>query len=226
MLKSLFRDKNKPSLPQSFGYKNAWLSLKTADADAVVNALELKRVRSAPWETGIKEAYSYNSSKPNNSGLFITPPLGEWILVVGRRIANWWDGDGDEEMISLVRSRLSDLSRIFDDAQYFLTHRVIEMHVWARAINGVLVRGYAYIGESGETPWNEGPQTEEEKRLGIAFFDHSSPDAEIDGYWERKDLSYPNEKYVMQIAKAWSIGPADIEEQFQEPSVGILGWMD
>jgi len=216
MLKWLSRNVTEPDLPQSFGYKNAWLSLKTGDADAVVNALGLKRVRSATWETGIKEAYKYNSFRPNKS-VFITPPLGEWILIVGKRIASWCNG-ASEEMTSIIRSRLSDLSLIFDDAQYFHTHRIVEMHVWARAIKGDLIRGYAYIGEIGETPWNEGPQTEEEKRLGVAFYDRSSRNAETDEDRNRK----PNELDVMEIAKAWSVSPVDIEEQFQEPSVGIV----
>src|SRR5215475_108378 len=110
MLKS-FGNEIEPSLPRSFGYKNGWLSLKTADADAVVNALELKRVRPVNWETGLKEAREYNRSKPKESPLFITPPLGEWILVAGQRLVNWSDSDSDEEEISFIRSRLSDLSR-------------------------------------------------------------------------------------------------------------------
>src|SRR5215813_5575917 len=125
MLKSLFRNEEGPSLPQSFGYKSAWLALKTGDADAVVKALGLKNVRAANWKTGLDEAYKYDFSEPNNSSLFITPPLGEWTLVVGQGLSDWCAG---EEMTSPIRSKLSDLSSIFDDAQYFLTHRVVEMH--------------------------------------------------------------------------------------------------
>ena len=222
MLKSLFRIEDKPGLPQSFGYKVAWLSLKTIDTEAVAEALGLKKVRRANWKTGLEEAYKQVRSRPDKCGLFITPPLGAWTLVVGQGLCAWC---ADEDLTSVIQSKLSDLSRIFGEAQYFLTHRVVEMHVWARAINGNLIRGFAYLGDSGETPWNEGPQTEVEKRLGINFFDHSSPEAETDEYWKREDLTFPNEEYVMQVAEGWSISPVRIEEHFKEPGLGRLGWI-
>jgi hypothetical protein len=92
--------------------------------------------------------------------------------------------------------------------QLFATHRVVEAHLWARAIGGSLVRAYSYVGESGEKRVEIGEPTPEEVALDLRFFDPNSPDAEEDGYWEREDLRYPDEEDVMRVAERWSVNPS------------------
>jgi hypothetical protein len=119
---------------------------------------------------------------------------------------------------------LLQLSGAFSTALVFATHRVVEYHVWAKAVAGSLIRGYGYVGESGKTFWDEGPMTPEEQKLGFAFFDERRPEAEEDSYWEREDLDYPDEMKVMDIAGAWSLRPADLDESIpQEKLLGVLG---
>jgi hypothetical protein len=122
-----------------------------------------------------------------------------------------------------VKPLLERLSRRFGEAQYFCTHRVVEMHVWARAIQGRLVRGYGYSGERGQTLWDEGEPTRAERDLGFRFFDERSPEATREGYWERADLSFPDEGAVMRLAAAWSINPTTLDQQSREPGLGVLG---
>ena len=123
----------------------------------------------------------------------------------------------------VVKPLLEGLSRQFEEAQYFGTHRVIEKHVWGRAVQGRLVRGYGWIGERGKTLWDEGDQTPEERGLGFRFFGERSPDAAKEGYWAREDLSYPNEECVLRLAAAWSLDPTTLDQRFQMPGLGVLG---
>jgi hypothetical protein len=109
------------------------------------------------------------------------------------------------------------------EAQYFATHRVVESHTWARAVRGRLVRGYGWVGERGETLWDEGEQTPEERDLGFRFFDEQSPEASQEDYWARQDLRYPDEECVLRLAGAWSLDPTALEQPFRVPGLGVLG---
>lgn len=66
--------------------------------------------------------------------------------------------------------------------------------------------------------------TPEERTLGFAFFDERCPDAQEDSYWEREDLNYADEMNVMDIARAWSVSPYDLDDyRPSERSLGVLG---
>ena len=96
--------------------------------------------------------------------------------------------------------------------------------MWAKAVAGSLIRGYGYVGESGETFWDEGALTPEEVELGFAFFDERCPDAQTDSYWEREDLDFADEMKVMDIARAWSVSPDDLDGyKPTKNSLGVLG---
>lgn len=197
--------------PVSFGYKVAWYAVRSTDARAVAKAIGLRRERSASWAEGIEGAYE--------SKAFVTPPVKGWVFVVGFKLA---------ERISEPKpwTQLVALSSTFGEAQVFCSHRVVELHAWAKAVNGQLVRAYGYLGESGETLFDEGEQTAEERDLGFRFFDERSPEtAKGDTYWSRSDLSYPDEDSVMAIARRWSLAPVDLDESSAEPMLGLLGSM-
>jgi hypothetical protein len=195
--------------PRPFGYKMAWLAIRSQDSKAVAEAAGFVGSRPASWQEGIDSAYG--------GGTFVTPPIGEWVLVVGGSLA-----DSVQAPAGAWRKRLQALSSRFGVAQLFFTHRVAEMHVWARAREGIIERAYGYLGESGETLLDEGEQTPEENALGLRFFDERCPEAEDDAYWEREDLSYPDEDTVMAIAERWSIAPVSLSESSAEPSLGLL----
>jgi hypothetical protein len=198
-----------PDLPQSFGYKVAWLALRTIDTRAAVEALGLRDIRPANWGGGISQAYE--------SAVFVTPPLSDWTLAVG--VTLFPSG----EPAQVVKPLLERLSRCFGEAHYFATHRVVESHTWARAVHGRLVRGYGWVGDRGETVWDEGEQTPEERDLGFRFFDERSPEASQEDYWARQDLRFPDEECVMRLAGAWSLDPTALEQLFRVPGLGVLG---
>ncbi len=200
-----------PDSPVPFGYKCAWVAVPACDSAALANALDLKQQRAAGWEEGVEKAYRKH--------VFVTPPVGGWTLAVGWPLMPSGGRTTREEILP----RLLHLSEALGSASFFATHRVIELHVWAKAEAGRLVRGYAYIGESNQTLWNEGPWTAEEVDLGFAFFDETCAEAEDDAYWEREDLSFPTEQSVMGLAGRWSVAPTDLGLHSAEAGLGILG---
>lgn len=201
-----------PDLPVGFGDKCTWYALPTIDTSAVADAIKLNDAQPCGWSQGIHAAY--------DQSVFITPPVEGWTFVVGFSLA-----PSTDDISPILQSRLETLSQIFGTALCFSTHRVVEFHLWAKAVKGSLIRAYGYVGESGETFWDEGEMTPEEQQLGFAFFDPKSPEAEDDDYWERTDLSYPDEDSVMFIADAWSISPIQLEQYAGDlaPSLGLLG---
>jgi hypothetical protein len=188
---------SKTDQPLSFGYKCAWYAVRTNDVDAVVDALELREVVDAWWHEGIQAAYADN--------VFVTPPLGPWILAAGWCLHYRFDSPPSVEPL------LTKLSRHFGEAQYFCTHRVPEAHCWALAHSGKLVRAYGYIGERGEITWNYGTPTTAELALGQ----------------EVLDFPGPSESHVMEVAAAWSINPSELETNFGATGagrIGIIAW--
>lgn len=209
---NIFRRNRKPTpdLPRDFGRKCQWLALKTEDTQAVVDALNLRRTAAANWAMGIEGAYS--------NKVFVSPVLGQWVLAIGATLPDADDARHPDKMTPM----LIELSKVFEEAQYFGTHRVVEYHAWAKARQGEIVRAYAYMGESGTTLWNTGQKTPEEIELGLCFVDETSPEAKDDSYWEREDLRFPNEEDVLAIARMWSVDPLFESDQY-EPGIGVLG---
>jgi hypothetical protein len=196
-----------PDLPVPFGPNMAWLALETTDTKAVAGALGLQEVRTAAWAEGIDAA--------QRGSLFITPPLADWTLATSKALI------ARERVDAAVKPLLLGLSRQFSDAQYFCTHREGELHVWARARQGQLVRGYGWLGEKRVTLWDEGKQTKEERDLGFEFL---NPDSIcVTPGTGSKAQQVPDEACVMQLASLWSIDPSSLDEYFKEPAMGLVG---
>lgn len=202
----------KPEKPEPFGFKCAWLAIKTQDTNEVVRALELKNIRVANWTDGMEAWDEFNGE------VFISPPLGEWILVIGISLPDMGDSRHPDKLTPLILK----LSNVFDEVQYFGTQRTSEYHAWAKARNGVLIRAYAYVGDCGQTVCDVGEKTIEEKKLGFNFFDEKSLEARKNGYWDREDLRYPREFDVLSIAKEWSIDTSFESEEYP-PGLGVIG---
>lgn len=175
-----------PDRPASFGYKCSWYAVRTNDTDAVVAALAWKDAAPSTWFAGIEAAYV--------AGVFITPPLGPWTLVVGRVL---FDDD--------VPARLKQLSQAFGEAQFFTTYRARKVHVWGLARSGSLVRHFVFGGYNVQPVVDLGEPTPIERTLGIGTDEFAA-----------------NEFQVMQIAGAWSVNPSELEERFKQPGLGRL----
>src|SRR5207249_2093071 len=138
-----YRRRERPDLPVPFGPKMAWLAMETTDTAAAATALGLRQATHASWGQGIEAAH--------HGSVFVTAPVGDWILAVGTPLFQAPDGTA-----AALKPLLEQLGRQFTDAQYFCNHRDVGLYVWARARRGRLVRGYGWLGAQGCTLWEEG----------------------------------------------------------------------
>lgn len=209
MFKNFFSKKNQeviPDKPIGFGFKNKWLAVKSNSKEEVAKYLKLKKVRVSNWEKGVKHGYE--------KGVFITPEIKGWILVLGINIS-------DLEMQG-TKDFLKKTSQEFGECQIFLTHRIIEYHFWGLAKNGIIQRLYSYVGESGENKIIEGEPTAIERNYNLvnSFLEEANQDE----YWEREDIKIPDEEMVMMIAESWSVNPTKISEFRNIGGIGLIGY--
>ncbi|NHN26273.1 hypothetical protein FIA58_011345 [Flavobacterium jejuense] len=201
----------KRDTPIDFGYKTVWIAVKTNDKKRIIEILDLKNTQDANWKSGIETAY--------NDGIFITPQIGEWTLVVGMQLMR---NGGSLNDLNELETKLNQLSSEFGEAQSFGTHRVVEYHHWMKSVKGKTVRIYSYLGEKGENIKIFGEPTTAE--TGLNLFNSLSKEAASDSYWEREDLDYPDEELVMKIAEEWSVNPTKLSQWNDvKDELGIIG---
>lgn len=185
-----------PDSPVQFGYKTQWLAIRTTDTGAVLHALRLQNIRAANWTTGLQGAY--------DDYCFVSPPLEGWTLVVDGRMPDL-SAKGAPGPLSVI----AELSARFGEACYFGTHRVVEYQAWGKAVDGRLVRAYAYVGESGEVVVDRGELTAEERAHNLIFtgLDAAEP-------------NLPDEEDVLRIAALWSVD-TKLDRSGSSPGTGF-----
>jgi hypothetical protein len=195
-----------------FGYKTAWVAARSVSPDELASALALRDSQPTAWQAGVEASYG------DGRLVFVTPRLGDWTLCTGVALLDATGGRPPEfpDLIQKIAARLHTV------VQFFATHRVVELHAWGRATAQAVDRAYMYVGESGETMLDVGLQTPEEQSLGFAFFNSSSSEAQVEGYWEREDLTFPDEESVMRLAALWSLDPSALPGAVA-PESGVLG---
>jgi hypothetical protein len=171
-----------------FGNKQAWLAVRDGDPATLPDVLGLRDLGEASWRNGVDLAYL------TDDRLALTPPLPgagatTWVLVTGRWLLS-------------PRSTVDvqDLSAILNsEVQFFASYRVGEVHRWERAVNGILLRSFGYVGEVGEiTDWRGDPD-DTELAIGLP--------AAVD---EESDVLV-SESDVMRVAAAWSVDPSSLD---------------
>ncbi|CAM3917809.1 hypothetical protein KIPE111705_31525 [Kibdelosporangium persicum] len=165
----------------SFGYKATWLAVRDRPADVVADALRMPERGTVGWQDGVEAAYQ--------GSVLLTPPVDGWTLVLSRPgpILPDPSADGFGEWFAKVSVELGTV-------RSFVTHRVVEIHGWARADQGRVERVYCYLGESGEVTTDVGPRTDEELELGIGDRD-----------------GIPTEEDVIRLAGLCSVNPAELD---------------
>lgn len=176
--------------------------------------MSLRNVRPCAWDIGVTAAYEY----PVTCSVFVTPPIDGWVLCVGFPL--FTPVDVRPPAFGALTAEWA--ASLQTEVQYFSTNRIAEAHAWARARPHGLERAYAYLGESGVKVVDEGAQTAEERALGFAFFDPTSPEAHADDYWERQDLTHVGEEHVMALAARWSVDPSSLGERDVDVGEGLL----
>ena len=170
-----------------FGYKQAWLAVRDVEPAALIDALGLRDLGPVPWREGVDLAYL------TDDRLVLTPPLP------GARDARWVLAPGQWLVLGDVPVDVAGLSAtLHTEVQLFVSHRVSELHRWERAVDGVLVRAFEYIGEAGEVTVWRGDPDDAERALGLQ------------GTADESDILV-GEHDVMRLAGAWSVDPSSLE---------------
>lgn len=201
----------------AFGYKCSWLAIKDVEPERVVEHLRLDQAVKCGWKTGIALAYS-NDPGSAEAWAFVTPALGEWVLVVCSALPTM--GGGDEGPPDELTPRVEAVSASLDtEVCGFGTHRIVGYDAWCRAAAGRLTRAYGYLGEMGEPLTIVGEPTPAEIELGLDDCIGNPGATEIDD-----DTHWPDECDVMRMAGAWSIDPQTLEAPTgTPPGPGWLG---
>jgi hypothetical protein len=187
-----------------FNHPQRWLAIRSSNARAVQTALGLHNPTPCSWDEGI--------AKLNEHSLFISPPVQNWIFVLGHGLPDPAD-DIDDCFRLLVR-----LSRSLGHVQFFSTNRAVNHHAWAQAEDGVVRRAYAW---AGETLWNQGPKTHAEIELGLKCFDYTENADSISLI--QNDSHQSNAEKVIFLAARWSMDPTHVDQSMLSATQGIVG---
>lgn len=192
--------------PEIFDSPCRWIAIHTTEPRAVQKALKLANPTLCTWAEGMAEA--------RDRRLFITPPIGEWVLVVGPGLPD--PGDDVDECFHL----LSDLSRKLGLVQFFSLNRALGHHAWARLDSGEVLRAYAWVGH---VAWHQGPPSPAELGLGLRCYEYFE---QVEKKWdESPDPLLQNLDRLPMLAARWSVDPTSLDERHFATGRGIVGEM-
>lgn len=191
-----------PSAPIAFGRKATWLAIKTEDAESVAAqfAKPGKKQFKTNVENGIQGAFTQY--------LFVTPPIQNWVLVVGHGL----DLQNQQQF-----DKFLEMSRLYGEVQFYGSFRGVNYSAWARFVNGEVLRAYSVA--DGEVYYDAGAMTELENTFVQEEMDRAIDDDERN--WiatEGKLHSISSEENVSRMAAYWSIDPQTLENY---PVVGL-----
>ncbi len=174
---------------------NRWLAIRSSNTAYLREMLHVGPDEGSRWSEAL--------TRSRERLIFISPPWRGWSLVVGAAIP-----DPAADIDQLYRF-LSRLSRGVGEVQFFSADRVLNHHAWAWLREGTVVRAYAW---AGETLWNQGDQTLDERRLGFTF--RESGEA-VDGPGICGGPSeQQNAERVALLARRWSLDPSEASAYF------------
>ncbi len=170
-----------------FGGKQAWLAVRDGDPSELLRALGLRDLGDVRWRDGVDLAHL------TDDRVAVTPPLPgardtRWVLAAGRYLLR----PGTPLDVTALSGHLGT------EVQFFATHRVTEMHRWQRAVEGVPVRTFGYVGQTGEvTSWHGEPDPAERA-------------AGLPGTFDDETTVLVAEQDVLKVAAAWSMDPTTL----------------
>lgn len=181
-----------------------WLAIKSGNPQLVQAALGLHNPTPCSWEEGLTVS--------NDQKLFISPPVGGWILVMGSNLPE--PGEDVDKCYLLVL----ELSRKLGQVQFFSINRAVNHHAWVQADQGTVVRAYSW---AGRVMWNQGRMTRQEMDLGLKCFGYGEGEDRID--YGKVDPAVVNTERVPLLASRWSLDPTTIDARMLKENQGISG---
>ncbi|MCW5556700.1 MAG: hypothetical protein KIT22_02475 [Verrucomicrobiae bacterium] len=180
------------SLP--FQVPQRWVAVRSSNTALVRELLGMADGTAVPWSEALARA--------KEPAFFISGPVDGWTLILGGRLP-----DPARDVDALFRW-LHRLSRELGEVHFYAADRVVQSHAWARLDDGRVMRAYAW---TGETQWNEGRFTLEERLLGLRCRD----------YLEEADPmrfgsvapEVRNTDRVILLARRWSLDPVAASER-------------
>ncbi len=203
-----------PDTPKPFGYRMAWLAIRSRDTAAVVEELGLVAGEPCNWNSGIGAIYD---PRLGQNRIFVSPPVNGWTFVAGLALPH----PAGRVVIDKATPLLVRLGGRFIEVQYYFAYPPLDLFAWARMIDGRLARAFA-IGDDGII-WSKGKPMREEKTLGLRLF-------ELRGVRGRRGdaggemILHPTEDHVMRLAKIWSVAPTELDEKSANPALGVIAF--
>lgn len=200
-----------PDVPAPFGYRMAWIAVRSTDRPRIAEVLHLTPIDTANWSTGIGTIYDTQLSQGR---VYMTPSIEGWTFVVGLALPQ----PLGRAFADKCTPMMLDLAGAFPEAHYFLSYAPLDFYAWVRVAEGKLTRAFA-VGDEGII-WNKGRPTREEKTLRMRFAEVRTGKAKRA---EEPLAVYPSEAQVMALAGAWGLDPTDLPD---EPSPdGVTGYV-
>ena len=113
---------------------------------------------------------------------------------------------------------ITRLSHQLGHVQFFSRNRALGHHAWALAQAGRIERAYAW---AGETLWNQGAATRDEKELNMRCQPYGQTVVELD--YRDLDRLTENTENVPRLAARWSMDPASLPGRMRAVEPGISG---
>jgi hypothetical protein len=202
-----------PDRPAAFGYRMAWLAIRTDDPVRLAADLGLVTPVTANWNSGIGSVYD---DRLGEAHIYVTPPVDGWCFVVGLALPHPAAASFADKHTPL----LVGLGARYREVQYFFTYPLIDLFAWARVSDGRLLRSFA-VGDTGVIV-NRGRVTREERALGLKLF-------ELRGVRGRKGdaggelILHPTEDHVLKLAGTWGIDPSKLDRPGHPRGLGVIG---
>ncbi len=188
--------------PSLFDQPARWLAIKGHHPEFVQETLGVQNGVRCSWEEGLSEL--------SDQKLFIAPPVGGWILVIGTSLPD------PAEDVDKCFHLLSSWSRQLGHVQFFSANRILNHHAWAIVDQGVVFRAYAW---AGETLWNQGQMTSAERDLDLRCLEYGSGRSLLG----QKEPFISNTENICRLAARWSLDPNVLSDRLLHNRRGIVG---
>jgi hypothetical protein len=170
-----------------------WLAIRGINTVFIREALGADHTPGLAWSDALARA--------RERTCFVSPPLDGWTLVIGGGIP---DPAAD---IDVLFRFLTGLSRMVGEVHFYSTDRILNFHAWACLRDGRATRAYAW---AGETLWNEGRLTLDERLLGLSCRDYGEEPESV--RYGTVSAEQHNSERVVLLARRWSLDPVVASE--------------